>query len=376
VRTHAGARVVLNGFAAPDAVAAEVSAIEGDFGVRAIHHGADMAKPSEISDLIAKTIENFGGLDILVNNAGIQHVAKLEEFPVEKWDAILAIKRSANFGRSILKNRRAIRTARPMSALPSPLNFGGALLLRETPSLRPQASGRRETEEREFSTLMRASQCGDGAACARLVRKTMPLLQRVLRILYGFLQAADRDDLMQHVLLSLHRAMATYDSRRQFVPWLMAIVHNKMVDRARRFARSTANEIPIDDWAEVDAAEPSASRVELRGDSEVLWEAISRLFPLQQQATKLAKLRELTSKEAAMVMGTTPGAVRVSVHRAINSLRASLDEGRGSARNDRISGSKPTSHSPRLSGRNPSDISNQAAPSASLECKPDFRVNP
>jgi RNA polymerase sigma factor (sigma-70 family) len=218
-----------------------------------------------------------------------------------------------------------------MSVLPSPLDFGGAMVLRETPPLRPQASGGRQTEEREFSTLMRASQCGDGAAYAQLVRKTMPLLQRVLRIRYGFLQAADRDDLMQDVLLSLHRAIATYDSRRQFVPWLMAIVHNKMVDRARPFARSTANEIPIDDWAKVDAAEPSASRVELRGDSEVLWEAINRLSPLQQQAIKLSKLHELTSKEAATVMGTTPGAVRVSVHRAINSLRASLDGQRGRA---------------------------------------------
>ena len=94
---HAGAHVVLNGFAAPDAVAAEVSAIEGDFGVRAIHHGADMAKPSEVSDLIEKAVETFGGLDILVNNAGIQHVAKIEAFPIEKWDAILAINLSSAF---------------------------------------------------------------------------------------------------------------------------------------------------------------------------------------------------------------------------------------------------------------------------------------
>jgi 3-hydroxybutyrate dehydrogenase len=94
---HAGACVVLNGFAAPDAVAAEVTAIEDDFGVRAIHHGADMAKPREISDLIEKTIETFGGLDILVNNAGIQHVAKIEAFPIEKWDAILGINLSSAF---------------------------------------------------------------------------------------------------------------------------------------------------------------------------------------------------------------------------------------------------------------------------------------
>ena len=104
-----------------------------------------------------------------------------------------------------------------LSALPSPLDFDGALLLCAARPLRPQASAGREIEERELSTLMRAAQRGDRAAYAQLVRKIIPLLQRVLRIRHRFLQAADRDDLMQDVLLSLHRAMATYDSRREFV---------------------------------------------------------------------------------------------------------------------------------------------------------------
>ena len=171
-----------------------------------------------------------------------------------------------------------------MSALPSPLDFDGAQLLCTAPPLRPRAPAGRETEERELSTLMRAAQCGDRAAYAQLVRKIMPLLQRVLRIRHGFLQAADRDDLMQDVLLSLHRAIATYDSRREFVPWLMAIARNKMVDRARRFARSTANEILVDDWVEIGVVEPSISYVEQYDDSEALREAISRLSPLQQKA--------------------------------------------------------------------------------------------
>jgi RNA polymerase sigma-70 factor (ECF subfamily) len=157
---------------------------------------------------------------------------------------------------------------------------------------------------------MRAAQCGDRAAYVQLVRKIMPLLQRVLRTRHGFLQAADRDDLMQDVLPSLHQAMATYDLRREFVPWLMAIVRNKAVDRARRFARSTANETPVDDWVEIAVAEPSASYLEPQGDAEALRKAIS-LSPLQQKAIELFKLRELTAKEAATVMGTIPGALRV-----------------------------------------------------------------
>jgi 3-hydroxybutyrate dehydrogenase len=94
---ESGARIVLNGFGTPDTVDAEVAGIESDFGVSAIHLGADMAKPGEIEALVEKALDAFGRLDILVNNAGIQHVAKLEEFPVEKWDAILAINLSSAF---------------------------------------------------------------------------------------------------------------------------------------------------------------------------------------------------------------------------------------------------------------------------------------
>ena len=94
---ESGARIALNGFGTPDVVAAEVAAIETDFGVSAIHLDADMAKPGEIAALMEKALDAFGRLDVLVNNAGIQHVAKLEEFPVEKWDAILAINLSSAF---------------------------------------------------------------------------------------------------------------------------------------------------------------------------------------------------------------------------------------------------------------------------------------
>jgi 3-hydroxybutyrate dehydrogenase len=94
---ESGARVVLSGFGAADAISDLVTRIEKDFGVRAIHLGADMAKPGEIATMMEKALDAFGGLDILVNNAGVQHVAKIEEYPVEKWDAILAINLSSAF---------------------------------------------------------------------------------------------------------------------------------------------------------------------------------------------------------------------------------------------------------------------------------------
>ena len=101
----AGANIVLNVMGAPADVEKERSAIEGEFAVKAIYSPADMAKPNEIVDLIALGEKAFGSVDILVNNAGIQHVSPVEEFPPEKWDAILAINLSAAF--------HAIRAAVP-----------------------------------------------------------------------------------------------------------------------------------------------------------------------------------------------------------------------------------------------------------------------
>jgi 3-hydroxybutyrate dehydrogenase len=89
---QSGAHIVLNGFGAADAVSGLVARIENDFGVSAMHLGADMAEPGEIADLMEKAVRVFGRLDILVNNAGIQHVGKIEAFPVEKWDAILVFR--------------------------------------------------------------------------------------------------------------------------------------------------------------------------------------------------------------------------------------------------------------------------------------------
>ncbi len=88
-----GANIVLNGFGDVEGPKAEVAAL----GVQVSYHGADMSKPAEIEAMIAHASTTFGGVDILVNNAGIQHVARVENFPVERWDAIIAINMSSAF---------------------------------------------------------------------------------------------------------------------------------------------------------------------------------------------------------------------------------------------------------------------------------------
>src|SRR5512134_633034 len=92
-----GAHVVLNGFGDAEGPKAEVAAAGKAHGVRVGYHGADMSKPAEIEAMMAYAAKDFGAVDILVNNAGIQHVANVEDFPVERWDAIIAINLSSAF---------------------------------------------------------------------------------------------------------------------------------------------------------------------------------------------------------------------------------------------------------------------------------------
>jgi 3-hydroxybutyrate dehydrogenase len=101
----AGADVLLNGFGDPALIEKLLADLKSRYRVRAAHSPADMSKPAEIAGMVAQAARELGGVDILVNNAGIQHVSPVDEFPVEKWDAVIAINLSAAF--------HAIRAALP-----------------------------------------------------------------------------------------------------------------------------------------------------------------------------------------------------------------------------------------------------------------------
>ena len=92
-----GVNVILNGFGDPAKIEADRAALQARTNAAIRYHGADMTKPDEITDLINYAVREFGRLDILVNNAGIQHVAPVDEFPPEKWDALIAIILSSTF---------------------------------------------------------------------------------------------------------------------------------------------------------------------------------------------------------------------------------------------------------------------------------------
>jgi 3-hydroxybutyrate dehydrogenase len=92
-----GANIVLNGFGDAGAIEAERARFEKDYGVKVIYNAADMTKPAEIEAMIKDAEATLGSVDILVNNAGIQHVSPIVEFPIDKWDAIIAINLSSAF---------------------------------------------------------------------------------------------------------------------------------------------------------------------------------------------------------------------------------------------------------------------------------------
>ena len=94
---EAGSNVVLNGFGDADEIEATRAGLEADHGVKVRYNGADMSKPDEIQGLAEYTKSELGQVDVIVNNAGIQHVEIIEDFPEEKWDAIISINLTAAF---------------------------------------------------------------------------------------------------------------------------------------------------------------------------------------------------------------------------------------------------------------------------------------
>ncbi|HEY1545887.1 MAG TPA: 3-hydroxybutyrate dehydrogenase [Xanthobacteraceae bacterium] len=124
----AGVNVTINGFGDKAAIEAERVGLEKTFGIKAAYSAADMTKPDEIAGMIAAAEKTFGSVDILVNNAGVQHVAPIEEFPIDKWNQIIAINLSAAFhairaavpGMKARKWGRIVSTASAHSLVASP----------------------------------------------------------------------------------------------------------------------------------------------------------------------------------------------------------------------------------------------------------------
>lgn len=180
-----------------------------------------------------------------------------------------------------------------------------------------------ESRDARLGCLMAAAQGGDAEAYRELLEAITPRVRRWVRRRGGFLGDGSVEDIVQDVLLSLHAARATYDPARPFVPWLMAIVRNRLADHARTYARRGSRELSLEERVTSEGAEAKFSQADpwMAG---ALARAILVLPEGQRQAITLLKLQELSLKEASVLTGHSVGALKLSTHRAIAALRRAL----------------------------------------------------
>lgn len=175
-----------------------------------------------------------------------------------------------------------------------------------------------------LTELMRCAQAGDKTAYARLLAEITPLLRRAVRQQRRLMPAADIEDVVQETLLSVHAVRATYDARRPFLPWLMTIMRNRLVDSTRRYARLSAHEVAVEHLPETFSEDGTNETVERHDEADMVRRAIHDLPKGQRAAVEMLKLRELSLKEAAAASGMSINALKVAVHRGMKGLRAKL----------------------------------------------------
>lgn len=179
-------------------------------------------------------------------------------------------------------------------------------------------------QDKQLRRLMKAAQEGDNNSYAALLREIAPIVRRIIHRKQDFLQTSDVEDIVQDVLLSVHSVRATYDPTRPFLPWLMAISQNRLVDASRRYGRRGVNEVLVDEIPETFSTEPTNMYEDGYGDVEALRGAIRSLPPAQQRAVNLLKLQEMSLKEASAASGMTITSLKVALHRAVGTLRKRL----------------------------------------------------
>jgi RNA polymerase sigma-70 factor (ECF subfamily) len=180
------------------------------------------------------------------------------------------------------------------------------------------------SHHRDWSSLMARAQDGDKQAYRMLLEDAIPYLRslaaRRLR------NPGDIDDSVQDILLTVHAVRHTYDPRRPFGPWLVAIANRRIIDRLRRRIRSDSREVEFTPDRETFSYDATNLHEEASADPEALQQAIERLPPDQREAIRLLKLKEMSLKEAAAVSGRSISALKVATHRAIRSLRKKLEQ--------------------------------------------------
>jgi RNA polymerase sigma-70 factor (ECF subfamily) len=170
--------------------------------------------------------------------------------------------------------------------------------------------------ETEWAALLRAANSGDGRAYARFLSEITPVLRGIVRARGRALSADQHEDIVQEVLLAIHRKRHTWREDRPLRPWLFAIARYKVADAFR--ARGTHVQLALDDFAEVLEAEPG-------GDPTAARDANRLIDQLEPRAADIVRAISLEGEEPAVAgqrLHMSEGAVRVALHRAMKQLMA------------------------------------------------------
>lgn len=170
-----------------------------------------------------------------------------------------------------------------------------------------------------WQTWMTKAQAGDQSAYRKLLTEIAPFIKRV--IIRSLSKPDQADDIVQEVLLSVHKAMNTYDPQRPFMPWLMAIVNFRRTDYLRSHYAARDNlSAPL----EALDAEDYVTFNGHQGEYKDIENAVASLAPRQREVFDLVKMKGYSAKEVAAKTGMSVSAVKVSVHRSIQKLKEKL----------------------------------------------------
>lgn len=178
--------------------------------------------------------------------------------------------------------------------------------------------------DRQWSEWMACAQTGDSQAYDSLLRSCLPFIAQVAR---GQRVPADRvDDVVQDVLMTLHRSRHTYDPSRSFTAWLRVIAQRRAIDVLRRSGRQNSREVhaPLAFEMYADPGAQTSDAWEKTGLSAQIGKVVAGLSPGQREAVERLALQGQSLQEAATATGRSKGALKVNLHRALIALRGQL----------------------------------------------------
>jgi RNA polymerase sigma-70 factor (ECF subfamily) len=183
-------------------------------------------------------------------------------------------------------------------------------------------------EDARRSAWMAAAQQGDSVAYQSLLRECIPIVQRVAR--WRGVPAHHVDDVVQDVLLTVHRARHTYDPRRSFTAWLRVISERRAIDILRRTSRHGAREIhaPLAFESHADETADPSQGLDHADDSGRVRQALAGLPPRQREAVQYLVLEEQSLDDSAALTGRSKGSLKVNLHRALKALRGRIEHGK------------------------------------------------